>query len=119
MSEELERRHVRRAVVTGRLTGRMSPLEDFRLLDISLAGARIEHLARLHPGDSCTLRFRAPARSLTLLAQVVWSTVIGREQLKEKLRSLRYQSGLRFNPLSSEQEKDLAELLERLPPEVG
>ncbi len=119
MNEELERRRLRGAVVTGRLTGRMSPLEDFRLLDLSLAGARIEHRALLRPGDSCTLRFRAPSRSLTLLAQVVWSTVIGREQTKGGLRSLRYQSGLRFNPLSLEQAKDLAELLERLPPDLG
>ncbi len=119
MTEELERRHVRRAVVTGRLTGRMSPLEDFRLLDLSLAGARIEHLAHLRPGDSCTLRFRAPSRSLTLVAQVIWSTVIGREPTRGGLRSLRYHSGLRFNPLSPEQARDLTELLERLLPEAG
>ena len=83
MTEVPERRRVRRAVVTVRLTGQASATVEFRLLDLSPAGARIEHLALLRPGGRCTLRVPAPSRSLALPAQIVWTTVVGQERIPE------------------------------------
>ena len=118
MTEVPERRRVRRAVATGRLTGQASATVEFRLLDLSPAGARIEHLALLRPGGRCTLRLPAPSRSLALPARIVWTTVVGREQMSEGEQALRYHSGLMFGALSPEQEKGPAGLMERLHPEV-
>ncbi len=119
MHEGPERRLVRRIAPTSRLTGQMPALGDFRLLDLSPAGARIEHLILLRPGSSCTLRLWASSRSLALIAQVVWSSVVGREPRTGKRRALRYQSGLRFIALSPAQERELGHLLERLPLQAG
>lgn len=119
MSEVAERRRVRRAVTTGRITGKASVAVEFRLLDLSPSGARIENLSLLRPGRRCTLQLPAPSGSLALPAQIVWTTVVGQEQIPEGERAFRYHSGLMFLGLSPAQEKALASLLERLHPEVG
>ena len=119
MTEVPERRRERRAVATGRLTGHASLSVEFRLLDLSSTGARIEHQALLRPGSRCTLQLPTPSGSLALSAQVVWTTVVGREQLPEGTRVLRYHSGLMFVALSPAQAQAVPSLLERLHPEVG
>jgi hypothetical protein len=119
MTQGPERRRKRRAVATGRLTGHASLSVEFRLLDLSPTGIRIETLALLRPGGSCILQVPSPSGSLQLAAQVVWTTIVGQDQTPEGHRVLRYQSGLMFTGLSPEQERGLASLLDRLSPEVG
>jgi hypothetical protein len=119
MTEVPERRRVRRAVATGRLTGHASLTVEFRLLDLSPTGARIEHLALLRPGGRCTVQLPAPAGSVLLPAQIVWTAVVGWEQIPEGAQVLRYQSGLLFVALSPAQEQAVASLLAQLPREVG
>ena len=119
MTEVLERRRVRRAAATGRITGQASATVEFRLLDLSPAGARIDHLALLRPGARCTIRLAAPSAWLMLSAQIVWTTVVGQEPISAGEQALRYHSGLMFDSLSPEQERALAALLGRLHPEVN
>ncbi len=119
MTQVPERRRVRRAVATGRLTGQASLSVEFRLLDLSPTGARIEHLTLLRPGSRCTLQVPAPAGSPRLSAQVIWTAVVGQEQQSEGHRVLHYHSGLLFVGVSPAQERAVASLLERLLPEVG
>jgi len=119
MTEVPERRRVRRAVATERLTGQASATVELRLVDPSPTGARIEHLALLRPGGRCTLRLPVPSRSLALPAQIVWTTVVGQERISEGEQALRYQSGLMFGALSPEQERGLADLLTKLHPELS
>ncbi len=119
MTQVPERRRVRRAVATGRLTGQAAVTAEFRLLDLSPTGARIEHLALLRPGTRCTLQLPAPSGSLVVSAQIVWTTVVGQELTPERQKVLRYHSGLMFVTLSPEQDSALASLLERLHPQVG
>jgi hypothetical protein len=124
MTEVPERRRVRRAVATGRLTGHASLTVEFRLLDLSPTGARIEHLALLRPGSRCTLQLPAPSGSLVLAAQIVWTTVVGREQIQEGTRLLRYHSDLMFLGLSTgaaslQAPPDLSRGLAANPPCIG
>jgi hypothetical protein len=118
MTQVPERRRVRRAAATGRLTGHASLTVEFRLLDLSPTGARIEHSALLRPGSRCTLQLPAPAGSLLLPAQVIWTTVVGQEQRQEGQRVLRHHSGLMFLSISPAQERAVVSLLKRLHPEV-
>ena len=118
MTEVPERRRERRAVATGRLTGHASLSVEFRLLDLSATGARIEHQALLRPGSRCTLQVPAPSGSLALSAQVIWTSVVGREQLSGGMRVLRYHSGLMFLALTPAQKRAIGSLPERLLPEV-
>ena len=118
MTQEPERRRVRRAAATGRLTGQASLTVEFRLLDLSPTGARIEHLGVLRPGTRCAIQLPAPSGSLAITAQIVWTSVVDREQKPEEEQFLRYHSGLMFGVLSPEQKRALASLLERLHPEV-
>ena len=119
MDELLQRRQTVRIPIVGRLAARARPSLDVRLLDLSLAGTRIEHLDLLRPGLRCTLEFPAATGSLVVSARVVWSNVIGTEQSPAGERLLRYQSGLEFVGLTAKQQAALVSILERLTPGGG
>lgn len=119
MEEFLQRRQIVRTPIVGRLAARARPSLDVRLLDLSLAGARIEHLDLLRPGLPCTLDLPAEIGSLVVSARVVWSNVIGTEQSPAGERLLHYQSGLAFVRLTAEQQAALVRILERLTPGGG
>lgn len=119
MDELLQRRQTVRIPIVGRLAARARPSLDVRLLDLSLAGARIEHLDLLRPGLPCTLKVPAAIGSLVVSARVVWSSVIGSEQSPAGERLLRYQSGLVFVGLTAKQQAALVSILERLTPGGG
>jgi hypothetical protein len=89
---------------------------DARLVDLSLAGARIEHFKPLHPEVPCTLELPDVQGALVLPVRIVWSRVVGSEHSPEGKRRLRYQSGLEFIGVTPEQQAVLARILEQLPP---
>ncbi len=86
---------------------------QLRLLDLSLSGACIEHLACLRPGSSCVLEFPPALGPLALTAQVVRSVVVGVEGPRQA-RRLRYESGVAFVNVTPDQRAALAHLLGRL-----
>ncbi len=109
-----EQRRVPRVTIPGRVTARVRPDLEVRLLDLSTLGARIEHLTVLHPRLHCVLELPPPLGALPLSAEVVWSNVIGGEQTLEGERHLRYQTGLVFVDVTAEQQAVLSRILERL-----
>lgn len=113
MTDSRRPRQVPRINLPGQPTARTRSTETVRLLDLSLKGVRIEHLNILRPGGPCTVEFPPAFGSLVLLAQVVWSRVIGTDASPEGERILRYQSGLTFPKVTAEQQTILAQALEK------
>ncbi|MBI2163333.1 MAG: PilZ domain-containing protein, partial [candidate division NC10 bacterium] len=119
MADTPERRRATRVVVAGRLGGRARAILDVRILDLSLTGARIEHLSPLRPGSPCAFELPTAIGSLVLAARVVRSTVIGNEPTPDGGRLLRYESGLTFVGVTPEQQVALERALEKLTPGGG
>ena len=119
MADTPERRKATRIVVSGRLGGRARAILDVRILDLSLTGARIEHLSPLRPGSSCAFELPTTIGSLVLSARVVRSSVIGNEPTPDGGRLLRYESGLTFVGITAEQQAALEKALEKLTPGGG
>jgi hypothetical protein len=92
---------------------------DVRFLDLSLTGARIEHLNLLRPGAVCTVELPPAMGSLVLPARIVHSTIVGSERAVEGSRHLRYESGLAFESVTAEQQTILGAALEKLIPGGG
>ncbi|HSC72222.1 MAG TPA: PilZ domain-containing protein [Candidatus Methylomirabilis sp.] len=93
------RRHAR-LTFSEPATGAVSTSHSVHILDLSLAGARLEHGVILRPGTRCNLRFRLAASVLTVNCRVVWSKVVGREAGGPGGTALTYHSGVQFDTLS-------------------
>jgi hypothetical protein len=89
-------------------------MREVRLLDLSLAGAQVEHLDLVRLGAPCTLDFPPPFGAGTLPAKVVWCTVIGRKRKLGGESQLVVRSGLRFPSLTQAQHAALADTLRQL-----
>jgi hypothetical protein len=89
-------------------------VREARLLDLSVAGAQIEHLAALRLGATCALELPPPGDACTLRAQVVWCTVIGRKRKFGGESHLVVRSGLRFPTLTVGQHAALTDTLQYL-----
>ena len=113
MTDYQKQREVPRIALPQRPTARAHATLEVRLLDLSLKGARIEHLALLRPGTACALELPPALGALVIAAQVVWSRVIGTEPGAERERLLRYQSGLMFAQVPAGQRTALAQALEK------
>ena len=111
MAEARDRRAVPRTTLFDRPAVRVREGWQVRLLDLSRDGARIEHFDLLRPGAPCHLELPAPLASLTLPAQVLWCTVIGRRRRPDGESRLVSRSGLRFATLTVAQHAALAWLL--------
>ena len=109
-----ERRRVARVMVPWHLQGRVLASQAVRILDLSPAGIRIQHVEPMRPGASCVLDVPSPLGPLRLTARVVWSVVRGAEQTPEGERRLHYQSGLSFIGLTGDQQAVLADALEKI-----
>ena len=114
MAEEWERRGVPRTRLAERPFARVRGVREVRLLDVNLAGAKIEHLAALRLGAACALEFPPPFAPLSLPTQVVWCTVVGRKRKVGGDSHLVVRSGLRFTPITQRQHVALAETLHDL-----
>ncbi len=111
MTDEGDRRVVPRTKLTEQPATRMHDGRVARLLDISRAGAGIEHLDFLRPGASCALELPPPFGSLSLPAQVAWCRVLGRRAEPGSESQLVCRSGLYFASLSLADQAALAWLL--------
>jgi hypothetical protein len=89
-------------------------MREVRLLDLSLTGAQIEHLDLFRFGASCALDLPPPFGVLSLPAQVVWCTVVGRKRKLGGESHLVVRSGLRFTTLTVGQHAALAQTLQDL-----
>ncbi|HSD52506.1 MAG TPA: PilZ domain-containing protein [Candidatus Methylomirabilis sp.] len=112
-------RKVPRIVIPGHPAARARATLEVSLCDLSVQGARIEHLSLLRPGSHCTLELPPPFTPLALSAEIVWSKVVGTEEGTDRQPRLRYQSGIAFTGLTAEQQVALAKALERIIPEGG
>jgi len=114
MTEARERRVAPRTRVVGRPAARVQGMREVRLVDLSLTGAQIEHLDLFRLGANCGLDLPPPFGALSLPAQVVWCTVIGRKRKLGGESHILARSGLRFTPLTVGQHAALAETLQHL-----
>ncbi len=107
-------RRVPRVWLPAPLSGRILGILGYRLLDLSVAGARIEHYDPLRPGSSWTVQLPATLGEQTLSARVVWTRGIGGKAASAKGRPPRYESGVIFVHVTAEQQGALARTIERL-----
>jgi len=111
MTETQERRAVPRMTLAECPAARVRGMREVHLLDLSLTGAQIEHLDLFRFGASCALDLPPPFGALSLPAQVVWCTVVGRKRKLGGESHLVVRSGLRFTRLTGAQHAALAETL--------
>jgi hypothetical protein len=114
MAEVRDRRAVPRMTLAERPAARGRGMREVRLLDLSLTGAQIEHLDLFRFGASCALDLPPPFGALSLPAQVVWCTVVGRKRKLGGESHLVARSGLRFTALTVGQHAALAQTLQDL-----
>ena len=114
MGEDHERRALPRTMLSRDLLVRLHDGRVARLLDLSEAGAQIEHVAVLRPAASCRLELPPSLGALLLPAQVVWCTVVGRKRKLGGDSQLVARSGLRFTSLTAQQQAALADILHTL-----
>jgi len=114
VGEDHERRALPRTSPSQDLLVRLHDGRVARLLDLSEAGAQIEHVAVLRPAASCRLELPPSLGALALPAQVVWCTVVGRKRKPGGDSHLVARSGLRFTTLTAQQQAALADILHAL-----
>jgi hypothetical protein len=114
MTEVRDRRAVPRMTLAERPAARVRGMREVRLLDLSLTGAQIEHLDLFRFGASCALDLPPPFGALSLPAQVVWCTVVGRKRKLGGESHLVVRSGLQFATLTGAQHAALAQTLQDL-----
>ncbi len=74
--------------------------QDVQILDISVAGARVENGLILRPGSTCHLRLPLGHNSITVLCHVIWSRAIGRDDAGRGKSGLLFHTGLEFAGMS-------------------
>ena len=114
MAEYRLQRLSARVRIASRPAVRVRSCLSARLVDMSLTGARIEHLDILRPGFHCTVELPKAIGALVLSSQIAWSNVVGTERGPAGERLLLYESGLAFLGVSSRQQTSLATALESL-----
>jgi len=114
MTEARERRVAPRTRVASRPAARVQGMREVRLVDLSPTGAQIEHLDLFRIGAACALDLPPPVGALSLPAQVVWCTVIGRKRKFGGESRLVARSGVRFTTLTVGQRAALADTLRDL-----
>lgn len=118
MAEFRERRKARRIRIPSRPWGRILGALEFRLMDLCIAGARIEHQAPLEPGSTWRVELPLAFGSMNLGARVVHTGSVGDTQVRDADALLRYQSGLAFFGITPEQQATLAGRLHSLCPQL-
>jgi c-di-GMP-binding flagellar brake protein YcgR len=114
--ESLERRRATRIALPRPVPVRVQgqAVREVRLLDLSLTGARIEHIGALQPGSPCVLEFVAGRSPLALSTRVTRSRALGEQGDPTDTRQPRYESGLMFVEVTPDQQAALARIVEWL-----
>lgn len=84
-------------------------VQEVRLVDVSVAGAQIEHLAVLRLGAACAVELRLLGEAWTLAGQVMWCAIVGRKRKLGGESHLVARSGLRFTTLTAAQHAALTD----------
>jgi len=114
MIQQSRHRHVERLTVPPHLRGSGRGGKAVQLLDLSFAGARIEHVELLHDWGTFPMDLPRALGGGQVRAEVVWSRVLGQVQVVEGKRRLAYQSGLAFTHSTPEEQAALAVALVRI-----
>ena len=118
MAEFREQRKAPRIRIPSRPWGRILGALEFRLVDLSIAGARIEHQAPLNPGSTWGVELPLAFGSMGLRARVVHTGPVGDTQVRDADALLHYQSGLAFLGITPEQQATLGRRLNGLYPQL-
>ncbi len=114
MIQQSRHRRVARLTVPPHLRGSGRGGKAVQLLDLSLAGARIEHVELLHDWGTFPMDLPRALGGGQVRGQVVWSRVLDQKQVVEGKHRLTYQSGLAFTHSTPEERAALAVALVRL-----
>lgn len=95
------RRRFPRVKVLGKVTVKIS-LQEIALLDLSEAGARLEHAGRFPGKTICSLHLPSPEGEIPLTCRVVHSAVSRTVLSPDGERTVLYQSGVEFLGLNEE-----------------
>ncbi len=113
-----QQRKAPRIRIHNRPWGRILGALEYRLVDLSIAGARIEHQAPLESGSTWGVELPLAFGSMTLQARVVHTYPVGDTVVRDADALLRYQSGLAFLGITPEQQATLAGRLNSLCPQL-
>jgi hypothetical protein len=117
MIERSERRRVVRLTIPWQhLTKPTLELRWVRLLDLSSAGARIEHPEPVPEGIVCVVDLPPTLGQARFAGRIVWTRLQRGEQTFEGDKQVSYQSGLAFFGLTPEQQTALQAALAILNP---
>jgi hypothetical protein len=114
VAKGVERRHSARLLIPSQFRGHGGQLQSARLLDLSSAGARVEHPAPLRAGLLCVVDLPPALGRGSLSGRVVWSKLHHTEHNLEGERRRYFQSGLAWDGLTPEQLGALTAALELL-----
>jgi hypothetical protein len=114
MTDMADRRRTARITFPRRLNNPDLQLQLGRILDLSPAGARLQHADPLHEGIECLVDLPPMPERVRLTARVAWTRQHGSEHTLEGERHLIYQSGVTFTSVTPEQNAILTKVLEML-----
>jgi CheY-like chemotaxis protein len=112
-AESSERRQSPRFPVQEVVRGRMQPLMDFTVVDVSLTGALIEHARALTPGQIVELTVYLNRRELSLRARAA-RAFASRVLQTDRGRRIIYRTGLEFLEPTPAQQASIAGFIEGL-----
>ncbi len=114
MAKGVERRHSARLAIPSQFSDHGGQLQAVRLLELSSAGARVEHLAPLEAGLLCLVDLPPALGRGSLTGRVVWSRLHRHEQTPEGERRRYFQSGLTWTEFTPGQQERLGAALDIL-----
>ncbi len=102
MEKGLDRRRHRREQLHATLHGTAGLSSNLRVVDLSPAGASVEHAHDLSPGQPCVLDLSLDGVEVHLRAHVAWCQLYSVGSDPDGAEEVRYRSGLEFTDLSAE-----------------
>jgi len=114
MATGVERRHSARLTIPSQFGDHGGQLQAVRLLKLSSAGARVEHLAPLQAGLLCLVDLPPALGRGSLTGRVVWSKLHRTEHSLEGEQRRYFQSGLTWTEFTPGQQERLTAALQIL-----
>ncbi len=102
MNKGLDRRRHGRAQLHATVHGTVGLSCNLRVVDLSPAGARVEHAHDLSAGQPCVLDLRLDGVEVHLRAHVAWCQLYSVGSDPDGGEEVRYRSGLEFTDLPAE-----------------
>ncbi len=116
MLTSIRRRQHVRVTLPRNLRGSVRVGDEVRVINLSAAGAMIEHTERLALRETRILSLHLSGLDFRLPARVVWSHLHRREANPPEPATFAFRSGLHFAELSREAARDLRHYLATLSP---